>query len=148
LFAHGARDPRWAQPFEAVAQALSRLRPDVATHLAFLEFMSPTLLEAGDAAAAQGCQQVQVLPMFLGAGGHVRKDLPELLNTLRMRHQGVQWHLQSAIGEQASVVEAMARAVALGLPATPHSLAQQPGGIVGLGGQPAPEGADGAEGAP
>ena len=49
LFAHGARDPAWAQPFEATERAL-RARAqaqgaDVA--LAFLEFMSPTLLEAG-----------------------------------------------------------------------------------------------------
>jgi sirohydrochlorin cobaltochelatase len=123
LFAHGARDPRWAQPFEAVAQALSPLRPDVAVHLAFLEFMSPTLLQAGEAAVAQGCTQVQVLPMFLGAGGHVRKDLPELMNTLRSLHPGVQWHLQPAIGEQASVVQAMALAVAQGLPLTTPSAA-------------------------
>ena len=47
LFAHGARDPRWAAPFEAVAAAVRGARPGTPVQLAYLEFMSPTLLEAG-----------------------------------------------------------------------------------------------------
>ena len=34
LFAHGARDPRWAEPFEAVAARLRTLEPGVPPHLA------------------------------------------------------------------------------------------------------------------
>jgi len=43
LFAHGARDPRWALPFEAVAARVRAQRPGVPVRLAFLEFMAPTL---------------------------------------------------------------------------------------------------------
>jgi sirohydrochlorin cobaltochelatase len=115
LFAHGARDPRWAEPFEAVA-ALARLqRPEWTVQLAFLEFMQPTLPEAGDALAAADCKRVDIVPLFLGAGGHVRKDLPELIERLRARHPGVRWQLQRAIGEQAAVIEAMAHAAAFQL---------------------------------
>ncbi|NBO77154.1 MAG: cobalamin biosynthesis protein CbiX, partial [Betaproteobacteria bacterium] len=103
LFAHGARDPRWAQPFEAVAAELSRLCPDESVQLAYLEFMSPGLLEAAEAAVARGAQQVRVVPLFLGAGGHVRKDLPELLQTLRARHPMVHFELEQAIGERDEV---------------------------------------------
>ena len=112
LFAHGARDPRWAQPFEAVAAELSRLCPDESVQLAYLEFMSPGLLEAAEAAVARGAQQVRVVPLFLGAGGHVRKDLPELLQTLRARHPMVHFELEQAIGERDEVVQAMAQAIA------------------------------------
>jgi sirohydrochlorin cobaltochelatase len=110
LFAHGARDPRWAAPFEAVAAQLRTLRPGTAVRLAFLEFMSPTLPEAGAELVAAGCTQVQVLPMFLGAGGHVRKDLPLLIDTLQAAHPGVQVRLHPAIGEVDSVTRAMATA--------------------------------------
>ena len=72
--------------------------------------MVPTLLEGGERLAAAGCDRVDVLPLFLGAGGHVRKDLPELLNELSAAHPGVQWRLQRAIGEVEGVVEAMALA--------------------------------------
>ena len=110
LFAHGARDPRWALPFEDVAARVRRADASVAVELSFLEFMAPGLVDAGHALAAQGCTQVEVVPLFLGAGGHVRKDLPTLLDTLRSAHPQVQWLLKPAIGEDDDVVAAMAKA--------------------------------------
>jgi len=102
LFAHGARDPAWARPFEQ----------------AFLEFMSPNLLDAGDELAAQGCQRVTVVPLFLGAGGHVRKDLPLLVTQLQQAHPQIDWQLAAAVGETDIVVNALADAAAhlAGLP--------------------------------
>lgn len=114
LFAHGARDPNWALPFEAVAKLVREQRPGLPVELAFLEFMSPALPEAGRRLAALGCTQVSVVPLFLGAGGHVRKNLPALLADLAQAHAGVSWQLQPAIGEIDSVVQAMADA-AMGL---------------------------------
>ncbi len=109
LFAHGARDPRWALPFEDVARRVRAADPAVAVALSYLEFMSPGLLEAGASLAAQGCRRVEVLPLFLGAGGHVRKDLPALMEQLRAAHPAVAWVLRPAIGEDDAVVEAMAQ---------------------------------------
>ena len=110
LFAHGARDPRWAEPFEAVAARARQHQPAWVVQLAFLEFMSPTLVTAGHAMAAAGCERIDVLPLFLGAGGHVRKDLPVLLDELRAAHPAIRWRLQRAVGEQPSVIDAMAHA--------------------------------------
>jgi len=108
LFAHGARDPHWALPFEDVARRIRAVRPGVALELAFLDFMSPDLPEAGRRLAAAGCRTVDVLPLFLGAGGHVRKDLPERLALLAAQYPAVQWRLQPSIGEADGVVAAMA----------------------------------------
>lgn len=110
LFAHGARDPRWAQPFEAVAERVRVARPATPVCLAYLEFMSPGLAEAGADLVARGCQRVEVMPLFLGAGGHVRKDLPLLMDALRQAHPGVHFGLHPAVGEVDSVVQAMATA--------------------------------------
>jgi sirohydrochlorin cobaltochelatase len=110
LFAHGARDPRWAEPFDDVARRVRRRDPALSVQLAFLEFMTPTLRDAGQALAESGCTRVDVVPLFLGAGGHVRKDLPVLLAELASAHPGVRWQLQPAIGERDSVIDAMARA--------------------------------------
>ena len=110
LFAHGARDARWALPFEDVARRIRARDAAVLVELSFLEFMAPSLREGGQRLAAAGCDEVDVIPLFLGAGGHVRKDLPELLNELAAAYPKVQWRLQKAIGEIDSVVEAMAQA--------------------------------------
>jgi sirohydrochlorin cobaltochelatase len=110
LFAHGARDPAWARPFEDIASRVRSRAPSLLVELAFLEFMSPNLHEAGQSLAAAGCEHVAVVPLFLGAGGHVRKDLPALLAGLVSSYPRVKWQLQLAIGEVDSVVEAMAQA--------------------------------------
>jgi len=119
LFAHGARDARWALPFEAVAQRVRAQAPATPLQLAFLEFMQPGLVAAGSELAAQGCRRVDVVPLFLGAGGHVRKDLPLLLDELRALHPHVQWQLRPAIGEVDAVVDAMAGAALAALGAAP-----------------------------
>ncbi len=120
LFAHGARDPRWAGPFEAVADQVRAWQPRAQVRLAFLEFMSPTLVEAGADLAAAGCRQVAVLPLFLGTGGHVRKDLPQLMDALRQAHPQVQFSLHAAVGEMPAVTAAMAGvALELVAPQTP-----------------------------
>ena len=110
LFAHGARDSRWGLPFEDVAERVRQRDPSVPVVLCFLEFMTPTLLDGGHRLAAAGCTRVDVVPLFLGAGGHVRKDIPALLAQLEADHPGVQWHLRAAIGERDEVIEAMAQA--------------------------------------
>ena len=112
LFAHGARDPAWAQPFEAVAKRLTE-RAHAQGHavtLAFLEFMTPDILAAGADLAAQGCTDVTVVPLFLGAGGHVRKDLPRLLGELGEAHPEVNWRLSPAVGETDILIQGMADA--------------------------------------
>ncbi len=109
LFAHGARDPNWALPFEAVVERIRGSAPEVAVALAYLDFMTPGIVDAGDSLAAAGCTRVEVVPLFLGAGGHVRKDLPLLVEHLRQAHPAVQWLLRRTVGEDEAVIAAMAQ---------------------------------------
>lgn len=112
LLAHGARDPRWSEPFESLASRFAALAPDVALELAFLDFMSPDLPEAAARLVARGCDDLVVVPAFLGVGGHVRSDVPKLVDAVAREHAGVRIALRAALGEVASVQDAMARAVA------------------------------------
>lgn len=115
LFAHGARDPAWAGPFKQLAARLALKRPGMPLALAFLELMEPGIEIAADDLAAQGCSRVHIVPLFLGASGHVRRDIPPLIERLRERHGSrIEWLLHPAIGEQDSVIDAMATA-SLGL---------------------------------
>lgn len=128
LFAHGARDPRWAEPFEAVAKHArddgAQRSPRLEVALSFLEFMTPDLLAAGRTLAGKGCVRVDVVPLFLGAGGHVRKDLPALMAALADEHPGVTWVLQPAVGQHVDVIAAMARtALAAAAAAPPQATA-------------------------
>jgi len=108
LLGHGARDPVWAEPLARVQAALTEARPDATVELAFLEFMKPTLAEAVDALAARGATRIDVVPVFLARGGHMRRDLPTLLDELRLRHPGCELRLAPVAGEAPGVVAAIA----------------------------------------
>lgn len=110
LFAHGARDPEWARPMQRVREAILAAQPAVRVELAFLEFMSPGLGESVDALAAEAYERVIILPMFIAQGGHLKRELPEMVAALRQKHSSLELVLMGAVGEQEPVVQAMARA--------------------------------------
>jgi sirohydrochlorin cobaltochelatase len=109
LFAHGARDPRWAEPFERLREIAQAALPDTDVSLAFLELMSPRLPEAVAGLAQRGCLKVSLVPVFLGQGGHVLRDLPLLVEELRGAHPGLEISVAPAVGEDAAVLDAIAQ---------------------------------------
>lgn len=111
LFAHGARDPAWARPFEEVARRIALRRPGQPLALAYLELMQPGIEAAAQQLVAQGCHRIHIVPMFLGTGGHVRRDLPPLIEKLRTAHgEAIEWRLQPSLGDQEHVLQAIIEA--------------------------------------
>ena len=100
LFAHGARDPRWAAPFERLQKIIQAQQPDLMVALAFLELMSPSLPDLVEQLAQGGCNEATVVPVFLGQGGHVLRDVPPLIDGLRSKHPGLTLKLAGAVGER------------------------------------------------
>lgn len=109
LFAHGARDPQWAQPFEAIRERVRAIRPEYPIELAYLETMSPTLEEAVASLAAQGAPAITVFPLFMAQGGHLKQDLPRILEAIRAAHPHIPIALEPAIGDVPEILEAIAR---------------------------------------
>jgi sirohydrochlorin cobaltochelatase len=107
LFAHGARAASWAAPFERLRDLVRAQTPDTDVSLAFLELMSPRLPERVAELVAAGVDNVTVVPVFLGQGGHVLRDLPLLLDELRVTHPSLSVRAVDAVGEDADVLRAM-----------------------------------------
>jgi len=117
LFAHGAREPEWAAPFVAVQRRLQAARPDTLVIAAFQEFMAPTLAAAVAQSAEQGVQRVVVVPMFIGPGSHVTRDLPLLLEQERRRHPQLELRVLPSIGEAPEMLQAVADWILRAMPA-------------------------------
>jgi sirohydrochlorin cobaltochelatase len=107
LFAHGARDPRWAAPFQRLQVLTQNSLPEVAVELAFLEFMTPNLTDLVTRLVQDGCEKVIVSPIFLGQGGHVLRDLPVMINALRETYPSLELQQLEAAGEDAAVLQAI-----------------------------------------
>ena len=108
LFGHGSRDPLWRRPMEAVAARLLASHPGLNVACAYLELQQPDLAAATAQLVASGAAAVTIVPMFLGAGRHVREDLPTLVEALRASHTGVHFRLQAPVGEDPRVLDLLA----------------------------------------
>lgn len=109
LFAHGARDPAWAAPIEAIRDALLAEDRLARVETAYLEFLSPDLPEAIDRLAARHVARIVVVPVFMAHSGHTKRDLPALLDAARARHPGLEIRVAAPIGEATEIVRAIAR---------------------------------------
>ncbi len=109
LFAHGSRDPLWRLPIEATASHVRRLAPNIQVRCAYLEITEPDLATSTDELARMGVTSITVLPLFLGVGKHAREDIPRLMAALRTRHPQIVFDLRPSVGEEAQVIELMAR---------------------------------------
>ncbi|HEX5803980.1 MAG TPA: CbiX/SirB N-terminal domain-containing protein [Azospira sp.] len=108
LFAHGARDPEWANPMRRVRALLQERSPGLRVELAFLEFMSPNLETCAGGLAGEGYRAVIVLPMFIAQGGHLKNDVPVLIERLRQAHPQVDFRVGPPVGEAEPIIAAMA----------------------------------------
>ena len=109
LLAHGSRDPLWRQPMEAVAERIRQLAPAIQVRCAYLEITAPDLAASTADLVQRGVSFITIVPMFLGIGKHARDDLPVLLAALKASHPQVSFVLRPAIGEEAQMIEVMAR---------------------------------------
>ncbi len=107
LFAHGARAASWAEPFERLRALTESRMPDTIVRLAFLELMAPQLPALVAELVQAGVDTLTVVPVFLGQGGHVLRDLPLMIGQLRLDHPALAIHVVGAVGEDPTVMQAM-----------------------------------------
>ena len=98
-----------SQPFAAVRARMEASRPGVAVLNAYLELTEPQLDAAVDELAARGFDRITIVPMFLARGGHLRRDLPALVESLQRAHPGLHLRTTPAIGEDGDMLDALAQ---------------------------------------
>ena len=82
LIAHGSRQTQANDDLHALVKELRRAGPYALVEASFLELAEPSILEGGKNCVAQGARSVILLPYFLSAGVHVRRDLTEARRVL------------------------------------------------------------------
>jgi len=70
--------------------------------------MRPSFDEGVDCLVRQGATEIVVVPIFMAAGSHVKKDLPRMAGDAMDRHAGLAIALAAPVGEAEPVLAAMA----------------------------------------
>lgn len=114
FFCHGARDPRWREPFDSIIDEIRQQQPGRPVALAFLELMSPTFSEAVAALVSSGVQAVTVVPLFLAPGKHTRMDLPALVDNCRQQWPAVRFDIEPTLTELPAIRAAIVQSALKG----------------------------------
>lgn len=107
FFCHGARDPKWREPFEAIVKQYLVAEPGQPVALGFLELMTPSFDEAVAAVIAQGVRAVRVVPLFLAPGRHTRVDLPALMEQAQVKWPAIDFSVVPTLTEIPTVRDAI-----------------------------------------
>jgi sirohydrochlorin cobaltochelatase len=89
LCGHGSRDAGASREFAEVARKLAERMPEYDVEHAFLEFATPVIRDGIEALRAKGNTHILAVPGMLFAAGHVKNDIPSVLNTYVAQHEGM-----------------------------------------------------------
>jgi sirohydrochlorin ferrochelatase len=103
LIAHGSRETSANEDLHALATRLAARGDHPIVVACFLELAEPDIPTGGDRCVAQGATRVLMIPYFLSAGVHLRRDLTAAREELQGRHPGVEFRLGPPLGPHPSL---------------------------------------------
>jgi sirohydrochlorin ferrochelatase len=107
--AHGSRDPRSAQTVQALTDEVRRLRPDLRIEAAFLELARPTFAAVVDRLAAEGYDEIVVVPLLLSEAYHAKVDVPSVVAGATAQHEGLRIRVTAVLGLENDFLDVLDR---------------------------------------
>ncbi|MBF0612977.1 MAG: sirohydrochlorin chelatase [Magnetococcales bacterium] len=106
IVGHGARDKEGDgnREVEEFAALWRQKRPELTIQVCYIEY-ADVLLAEGLRRAAQQADRVLVLPLILGAAGHVRMEIPAAIEVARREFPQVTFLCSRNIGSENKVLE-------------------------------------------
>ncbi|MEQ8225476.1 MAG: CbiX/SirB N-terminal domain-containing protein [Candidatus Eremiobacterota bacterium] len=105
LVVHGSRDHAWLLPFKKLEHILKEEMGEHAVRLACMQFVSPTIEETGEEAVKDGIFNLSFLPLFMSTGGHVERDIPVKIKSLRERWPELNIEILPPLGEHPKFIQ-------------------------------------------
>jgi sirohydrochlorin cobaltochelatase len=103
---HGSRDEGAVREFARVAEGLRKLMPETPVEYGYLEFATPIIRDGLDKLKEQGVTRVLAVPGMLFAAGHVKNDIPSVLNTYAAQNEGINIELGKELGIDPRMIRA------------------------------------------
>jgi sirohydrochlorin ferrochelatase len=105
LIAHGSREAEANADLEHLAAELRRSDDYLTVVASFLELAEPEIDEGAARCVAEGAECVVLLPYFLSAGVHVRRDLTAARERLTKRFPRIAFRLAEPLGRHPALAQ-------------------------------------------
>jgi sirohydrochlorin ferrochelatase len=128
LIAHGSRNAEANDDLHHLAVELRQRGEYALVEPAYLELAEPDIAGGAARCVAQGAERVVLLPYFLSAGVHVRRDLASARAELSCAYPHVEFRLAEALGPHPLLLDIVSERARQALDSNDDALVQAPNG--------------------
>jgi sirohydrochlorin ferrochelatase len=109
LLGPGSHDPRTPQISRQIAKGLRELRPALDVHAAYLDVTKPDAREVVARLAADGVEEIVLVPLLLSDAFGAKEEVPVLVSELKAAHPGLRIGASRPIGPEAQLLSVVDR---------------------------------------
>jgi len=108
---HGTRSKKGSEEVkDFIQRVMGKINVPI-QEISFLELTQPSIEEGFEKCVNRGATQITVIPLFLLAAGHIKKDIPQTIASLQARYPYVEVKVKDPFGVQEAILDAMAELV-------------------------------------
>jgi sirohydrochlorin ferrochelatase len=108
---HGTRSNQGAEEARAFVHRVMERIPIPIQELSFLELTEPSIAQGFNRCVEKGATEITVVPIFLLAAGHIKKDIPEALDVLKKQYPEVTVKIKDPFGVQGLLLDGLAELI-------------------------------------
>jgi len=105
---HGTRSKKGAEEAKSFLQrVIDRVNIPI-QEISFLELTDPLIDQGFKRCVERGATEITVVPLFLLAAGHIKKDIPEALEQISRHYPDIKLSMMDPFGVQGEILDAIA----------------------------------------
>jgi sirohydrochlorin ferrochelatase len=108
---HGTRSKKGAVEIKAFINKVKERIDVPIQEVSFLELTEPLIEEGFETCVEQGATEIDVVPLFLLAAGHIKRDIPEALSPLIAKYPTIPVKIKNPFGVQEVILDAVAELI-------------------------------------
>ena len=108
---HGTRSKKGAgEAIAFVQRVMGRIDIPI-QEVSFLELTAPSIADGFARCVERGATEIEIVPLFLLAAGHIKQDIPDVLASLQKKYPHIRIVVKDPFGVQESMLDGIAELV-------------------------------------
>ena len=98
IIGHGSRAESAVEEFNKIVAMVKENRPELKVEGAHMELAEPSIETVSKNYYDDGVREIIALPYFLYEGVHIKEDIPEILEEIEQKYDGLKFKMARPIG--------------------------------------------------
>lgn len=111
IIGHGSKSSQASEDFNFVVDLLKEKMDHNNVYAAHMELSKPSLEEVVENLAKEKVDVVTIIPYFLFNGNHIKEDIPEKINALKVQYPNITFKFGTPIGKEPLMADIMLKKV-------------------------------------